>query len=227
MGITAKADAFPDTLVEYIGYPWMDKSVTAIVGLTNKTSKNTKTVNYKYYDEYDQETETYTKYSYSKVTAASSNSKVVKIKKLSKTSLRYVFKKSGKATVTLKFYQKGKSKAVRTAKITFRCYKYTNPFSKIKLGQKNITTQFNTPKTISWSSTDYPGLTEFKTLKSGKLSITLKKGWKLVSVYYDNSGFNFQELNSLDNITLKKGDNLDIILKKKSTTERLLIQCTG
>lgn len=117
-------------------------------------------------------------------------------------------KKAGKTTVTFNYkYQKKTYKA----KVVVTVANYENPFQSFKIGKKNYATQF-----------DYDWNVVVPKALSGKLTLKLKKGWKVLSLYsYDfHNGEDFNSVSENKKISLKKGHRLDLVLMDPKGLER-------
>ena len=116
-------------------------------------------------------------------------------------------KKAGKTTVTFNYkYQKKTYKA----KIVVTVANYENPFQSIKIGKKNYATQF-----------DYGNVVVPKAL-SGKLTLKLKMGWKVLDLcsYNSHNGEGLIYLSENKKISLKKGYRLLLRLMNPKGQER-------
>ncbi len=157
---------------------------------------------------------------YSKVTVKSSNKKVI----TAKDEYNYPYKmitmkpkKTGKASVTVKYYQKGKKSPVKTEIYKFTIKKYTNPFKTFKIGNTSVAGKFSKYRS---SSRDGYELELPDEDIDGKVSISLKSGWKFVS-----SDFPGKTVKSLKKVNGKRirDDVVSIILKKGDTTIDFMI----
>lgn len=128
-----------------------------------------------------------------KVSVKSSNKSIVQVtynKQYKSISLKA--KKAGKATITCKVTQGGKSYTT-TSKVTV--YKYTNPVTLLKVGNTNYTSKYNKTQ-IAYTN---------KNINGQKLQIKAKKGYKVDSIYtYGVSAR--KTLKNGSKLTLKKGD---------------------
>lgn len=106
---------------------------------------------------------------------STSNSKVLTAKN-SYGSLNLSIKKAGTSVIsyTIKDYDKNAKVKVKD---TVKVYNYTNPVKSFKIGKKQLASKFKSS----------PFCPTSKGLK-GKLSVTLNKGWKLISVRQAASG---------------------------------------
>ena len=106
---------------------------------------------------------------------STSNSKVLTAKN-NYGNLNLSIKKAGTATVSYTIRDYDKNKKVKV-KDTVKIYNYTNPVKSFKIGKKQLASKFKSSPFCSTS----------KGLK-GKLSVTLNKGWKLISIRQAASG---------------------------------------
>lgn len=91
--------------------------------------------------------------------------------------------------------------------MTVNVVKYVNPFKTLKVGKKSYVKKFNSK-------------VEYKTSKkvSGKLVITPKTGWKINSIEkYIAKEYTYKTIKNKKKVTLAKGDELRVELKKKGT----------
>ncbi len=133
------------------------------------------------------------------VKVVSSNKKVADVYKVKKNVFKFEVMGYGKTVFTITVKE---GKAYKKYKSTFRYVKYTNPFSKVLLGNKNIRKAFN-------SHSDGNGycvfsytkrLSENKKPGKEKLRFILKPGWKIVSLKKD-----FQEFKNNDYVVYGNG----------------------
>ena len=114
----------------------------------------------------------YWEYSPEYTSARSSDPDVVSVLEGSYYGVR--IKKSGKATVTVKYVLDGKSK---TAKIKYKVKKFKNKFSKFKVGSENLISDIK------------KGSTCYISPCSGKVKFKVKKGYELQSADVFTSGY--------------------------------------
>ncbi len=161
---------------------------------------------------------------YKKVKVKSSKSSVVKVSKVWKESASessmgggYFFntqiKRTGKATVTIKCYKKGKKKPSKTTVIKYTVLPYSNPFASFKIGSADITSEF---KTYRDTSDD-----EIKVNGRGKPSITLSSGWKFKEAYA--GGTDYTSLAALNAAKLYGNEWMYITVTRGSSEVRFYL----
>ena len=97
---------------------------------------------------------------------------------------------------------------IETNKYLFVFYKYTNPFKSLKIGKKNFASKFK--KGFIYDKV--PANT------SGKISYSLKKNWKVESIYYSNSAKKpWRSIKKGTKIKFTKRGKLSIFLINKKT----------
>ena len=130
-------------------------------------------------------------------------------------------KKQGTATVTCKYKYKGK---VKTEKIKITVYKYVNPVKSIKIDGKEIKNLFNNKDNIKY---------KYKNSKKAKVSITMKKGWKISSIHCSSNSdskvksFNKNKKKRITTFKMKGKINYILVYmynEEQNYTERLLIE---
>ena len=110
----------------------------------------------------------------------SSNTKVLTVKKspfMDDYTIQMKAKKPGTSVISFKV--KRKNGKVYSFKCQIRVIKYTNPFSKYTFGNKNYTKQFDKSRFAKIDS---------KSRKKGKINVTVKKGFKLIGLYWCEYG---------------------------------------
>ena len=108
----------------------------------------------------------------------------LKVKKPGTTNLSYKVKKNGKTV---------------SYKVRYNFYK--NPFKTLKVGKANYKSQFN--------NGDYSTLMMGK----GKVSIKLKKGWKVKSIKVQGGGRGWRKLKKGEQVDIEHKHSLRITLK--------------
>lgn len=127
-------------------------------------------------------------------------------------AVRVYFKGTGTVKVSCKVGGK-------TLKTNLYVKKYSNPFKSVKLGSTNFTSRFN--------ATNYFDYYHTNVIKNKKLTITMKKGWKVYSVYTYNGGSSKSQYGinkssySMKNVSLNKSksssyDHIEITLVNTS-----------
>ena len=125
----------------------------------------------------------------------STNPKVIKLFKEKDGDMVWVkgkIKKCGSATISYK--SNGK-----TEKMKICVFKYSNPFKSFKIGKKDYSAFFK--------KASFYNNVAAKT--SGKLSIKLKKGWKISRVYFSSDGANtFKQIKNGAKVTMPGGKGI-------------------
>ena len=133
-------------------------------------------------------------------------------------SLNLEPKNPGKTTVTLSFKSKGKNYKYKF-KVIVR--KDENPFERVKIGNKNIKTQYDDGPYVYKDDPDAPSCTEAASLKlekgTHKMDIRMKKNWKLISI--KNGETNITKSKKVK--VSGKGTELKLIVQNEKTGERL------
>ena len=124
----------------------------------------------------------------------------------------------GKTTVTLSFKSKGKNYKYKF-KVIVR--KDENPFERVKIGNKNIKTQYDDGPYVYKDDPDAPSCTEAASLKlekgTHKMDIRMKKNWKLISVKNEKT-----DLTKSKKVKVAgKYTYLTLIVQNEKTGERL------
>ncbi len=123
----------------------------------------------------------------------------VKLQKLhKKLNILLTPKKPGTVKFSFKYKENGK---ITSHTLTVKIVKYVCPVSEVKFGSSNLTKKFKTAFFCSIKGKK----------KTGKLTVTPKKGWKLENIYISDGKKDTQIKNG-SKITLKRGMNLSIIL---------------
>ena len=120
-------------------------------------------------------------------------------------NINLTVKKAGKAVVTYSV----KDDNNKTVKVqdTYKIYDYKNPIQSFKIGKTQLASKFN--------KTPFCPIT--KNLK-GKLSVSVKKGWKLVSIRQHRNTLALDGMMSKRDTRLSRGKNASIALSKKYYT---------
>jgi len=131
----------------------------------------------------------------------SSNKKVATVSTFTYLDMVYIGispKNPGKSTITFNYKYGGKT---YKGKVKVTVLDYENPFKSIKIGSKNYSSRFRNQQRI-----------EVDKALSGKLTINLKKGYTLQSLYSYNykDGEDFQILSENKKIKIRKGHRLEI-----------------
>ena len=116
------------------------------------------------------------------------------------------FKNTGKVTITCRY--KDSSGTVHTDKKHYTVSKYKNPFSAVKIGGKEFKSKFNS----TWEC----NIPE-KTISGKQVSIKLRSGWKMISVYLKRGEKNYKLGKSFKR-TFKKKDMIQITIQDKAGT---------
>jgi Bacterial Ig-like domain (group 2). len=142
-----------------------------------------------------------------KVSLKSSNKKVVSVKydKKSNTVLMSP-KKAGKATITCKIKQNGKT---YTSKCKWTLLKYQNPFAKFKIGSKDYTKKFNKTNNCSIKIS----------YKARKLEIKMKKGYKITRLYKRPYLYMWEKIKNGRKIKIGSNEGIIIYFKDKEGHE--------
>ncbi len=170
----------------------------------------------------------YTTYTYAldssvtKLEAKSSNKKIATVK-VTKAYGRWAYtvtvKKAGSFTITRKVYSHDQEDGdmVDVFKRAYKAVKYATPIKTLKVGKKTLTSTFKKSSSVKGKKL------------SGKLTIKMKKGYKLESVYkFPLNGFRpDSDLESTpysngDKISVKKGERFVIRYSKGTQTFSLL-----
>lgn len=130
---------------------------------------------YKFADKYDN-------YYYMDLGKKAANAKKITVKSSKKkvlaeidpygSELFFRANKTGKTELTIKVTKK--SGTVKKYKINVRVKKYESPIKSIKIGKSSYTKKLGNKTTLNFKISG----------KSAKLSVKLKKGWKISKVYY-------------------------------------------
>ncbi len=137
----------------------------------------------------------------------SSNSKVVTVstrKEGKRYFIIFKIKKVGKATVSFNAKCNGHTYSYMT---NVRVWKYKNPVKTLKIGKNSFASRFN----------NFPSY-EYKSKKlSGKIKLTLNKGWKFDSAdIYSTTSSYYKHYSTLpSSVSLKKNQTLAINVKNK------------
>ena len=133
----------------------------------------------------------------------------VKLKKLDKKlNILLIPKKPGTVKFSFKFKEGGKTTS-HTVRV--KIVKYVSPVSKIKFGSKNLTKKFK--------NAFFYGIKAKK--KTGKITVTPKKGWKLENIYL-YGGKSEKVIKNGSKVTLKRGQGLSIVLTKNNVSSTSL-----
>ena len=123
----------------------------------------------------------------------------VKLQKLDKKlNILLTPKKPGTVKFSFKYKENGK---ITSHTLKAKIVKYVCPVSKVKFGSSKLTKKFKTSFFCSIKGKK----------KTGKLTVTPKKGWKLENIYIFDGKKDTQIKNG-SKITLKRGMNLSIML---------------
>ena len=109
-------------------------------------------------------------------------------------------KKTGKTTVTYKVKENGKTKSYKTKLVV---YKYKNPFKTLKVGKVNYKSDFK--------GCDYSTRESSK----GKITVKVKKGWKVKGIYARSAGSKWKKLKKNATVDIAKKHSVMISLKNK------------
>ena len=132
----------------------------------------------------------------------------VKIKKRNnKWNIQVAPKKPGTVKFSFKYNEGGK---ITSHTLRIKIVKYVCPVSKITFGSKHLEKKF---KNHFFSSIKGK-------VKTGKITVTLKKGWKLESIYLFD-GDNSKQFENGSKITMKRGNILCMIFSKNGRTTDL------
>ena len=127
--------------------------------------------------------------------------------------LKVKVKNYGKTKVSLKAKANGKTYDL-SCSMNFK--KYTNPFKSIKVGKKNLTSQFK-----KRSYTTKMKLSSLKApLKDQKISIKMKKGWKLRNIYltsYKNDEYQQVSVKNNSKVTIEPGMDIGAVVYNTKT----------
>lgn len=132
-------------------------------------------------------------------------------------------------TETDPVYALGDLKGVNSLQTKSKAKKYVNPISSIYLGSTKLsgkvfqnTNQYNKLKYAKYAN------------KSHKLTVKLKKDWKLQSIYYQKKGWSSSEAKRIKNgskVSIKGGSGFQIritaVNKKARLQEKLYLTLTG
>lgn len=124
----------------------------------------------------------------------SSNTKVLKVKEQrikgeQEINIAVIAKKAGTSTITFKV--KRKNGKTYSFKSVFHVYKYENPLSNCKIGKKSYKDKFNKKQSYDAGAV------------TGKLQVSVKKGYKLKGLYYCESGTGLEK-------KIKNGKNISL-----------------
>ena len=147
-----------------------------------------------------------------KRSVSSSNKKVVSVKEKVKGDVWKVeaeLLKPGKAYVEVKYYDYIEEQEIQS-KCEFVVYKYINPFKSLKIGKKNYASKFK--KRFVYNNVPV------KT--SGKLSYSLKKNWKVESIYNVKKNNRWVSIKKGAKVKFAKGEEIILNLKNKKTGVR-------
>lgn len=121
-------------------------------------------------------------------------------------NINLTVKKAGKAVVTYSVKDYDTNKTVKVQD-TYKIYDYKNPIQSFKIGKTQLASKFN----------DTPFCPITKNLK-GKLSVSVKKGWKLVTIRQHRNTLALDGMMSKNYTRLSRGKNASIALSKKYYT---------
>ena len=115
-------------------------------------------------------------------------------------------KKAGKATITCKIKQNGKT---YTSKCKWTLLKYQNPFAKFKIGSKDYTKKFNKTNNCSIKIS----------YKARKLEIKMKKGYKITRLYKRPYLYMWEKIKNGRKIKIGSNEGIIIYFKDKEGHE--------
>ncbi len=115
-------------------------------------------------------------------------------------------KKAGKATITCKIKQNGKT---YTSKCKWTLLKYQNPFAKFKIGSKDYTKKFNKTNNCSIKIS----------YKARKLEIKMKKGYKITQLYKRPYLYMWEKIKNGRKIKIGSNEGIIIYFKDKEGHE--------